>query len=70
MKKGKVIGIVLILVGAFTIYWAQTHSPQAGVGQIIGNALSGSYTMSEGSYYFTLVIGATLGLFGLYKLIK
>ncbi len=70
MKKGKVIGIVLILVGAFTIYWAQTHSPQAGVGQIIGNALSGSYTMSEGSYYFTLIIGATLGLFGLYKLIK
>ncbi len=70
MKKGKVIGIVLILVGAFTVYWAQTHSPQAGVGQIVGNALSGSYTMSEGSYYFTLIIGATLGLFGLYKLIK
>ena len=50
MKKGKVMGIVLILVGAFTVYWAQTHSPQAGVGQIVGNALSGSYTMSEGSY--------------------
>lgn len=70
MKNGKLVAVILVLVGAFTIYWAQTHSPQAGVGQVLGNAISGSYTMSEGAYYFTLILGVVVGVYGVFKLVK
>ncbi len=70
MNKGKVWGIVLILVGAFLIYWAQTHSPKAGIGKQIVNEISGSYTMDQTSYYICLISGALLGLLGLLRLFR
>lgn len=70
MKKHIQQAILFILVGAFIIYWAQTHSPKAGIGNIIGNELSGSYTMSENWYYISLVIGAGLAVIGVKKILK
>ncbi|MFY0600079.1 MAG: hypothetical protein JXR03_10440 [Cyclobacteriaceae bacterium] len=73
MKSGLVRGLVLIGVGAFVIYWAISHSPKAGLGKIISNEVSGSYTMSEGVYYATLIVGiilAALGLMRTYKSMK
>jgi hypothetical protein len=70
MKKRIQIAIVFILVGVFCIYWAQTHSPKAGIGQIVGNKLAGSYTISEPWYYSTLAVGAILAIVGIMKFIK
>ena len=70
MKKGKLQGIIIGLIGAFVIYWAQTHSPKAKLGQIIGNQISGSYTMSETSYYLSLALGIGLVAYGVFKLVK
>ncbi len=70
MKKGKLQGIIFGLIGAFVIYWAQTHSPKAKLGQIIGNELSGSYNMSETSYYLSLAVGIGLVAYGLFRLVK
>ena len=54
MKSGMIRGLVLLGLGAFIIYWAMTHSPKAGVGQMIANEVSGSYTMGETAYYASL----------------
>lgn len=62
--------IIFILIGAFLIYWAIDHSPKAGFGKIMGNELSGSYTMSETWYYVTLIVGAALAIFGVMKIMK
>jgi len=70
MKKTQLQAIIYVLIGAFFIYWAQSHSPKAGFGQVIGNELSGSYNLSETWYYITLVVGAALGLLGIMKLVK
>ncbi|MEQ9404583.1 MAG: hypothetical protein RIM99_13410 [Cyclobacteriaceae bacterium] len=70
MKKNKQTGTILALIGAFVIYWAQTHSPKAKPGQIVGNELSGSYTMSETSYYISLIAGIVLAVYGIYKIVK
>lgn len=69
MKKNIKTGFLYLLIGAFFIYWAETHSPKK-LGQAIGNALSGSYTMDETSYYICLGVGIAVGLFGIFKLIK
>jgi len=68
MKNTK-SGIISILLGAFFIYWAETHSPKK-IGQAIGNAFSGSYTMNETSYYICLGVGVVLAIFGILKLVK
>jgi hypothetical protein len=73
MKKGLLQGVVLLGIGAFVIYWAMTHSPKAGLGQMLSNELSGSYTMSETAYYVSLAVGAVvalLGVMGAYKSMK
>lgn len=69
MKKNKLLGLVLVLFGGFTIYWSQTHSPRAGLGQIIGNELSGSYTMNETQYFICLGLGIILCIMGLIRLV-
>ncbi len=69
MKKSKVAGLVMLFIGAFVIYWAQTHSPNAGIGQVVGNAISGSYTMSENAYYISLIAGIAIGAYGVFKLV-
>jgi hypothetical protein len=66
-------GILLLIIGAFIIYWAQAHSPNADFGKLISNELSGSYTMSKGWYYFSFFVGVLLTLTGLarsYKALK
>ena len=69
MKNNIKTGIISLLVGAFFIYWAETHSPKK-LGQAIGNAFSGSYTMDETSYYICLAIGVLVAIFGVKKIIS
>lgn len=69
MKKNIKSGLIFLLVGAFFIYWAETHSPKK-LGQAIGNVFSGSYTMDETSYYICLIIGIAAALFGILKFIR
>jgi len=66
----KVKHIIILAIGLFMIYWAQAHSPKAGVGKIITNELSGSYTMSESWYYISVVAGSVIGLVGLLGLYR
>ncbi|MFT6867464.1 MAG: hypothetical protein ACJA08_002307 [Cyclobacteriaceae bacterium] len=70
MKSGLIRGLALIGIGAFIIYWAITHSPKAGVGKMITNELSGSYTMGEGAYYASLIAGIILVVLGLLRSYK
>ena len=63
-------GIVLLLIGGFIIYWAMEHSPKAGIGQVLSNEFSGSYTMSETWYYVSMFIGAAIAGTGLLKIYK
>ena len=70
MKKNKLVALFLVFLGGFTIYWSQTHSPRAGLGQIIGNELSGSYTMNETQYYICLGLGIVLCIIGLLRLVR
>ena len=72
MKPGMFIGLLFVAIGAFLIYWAQTHSPQ-DLGKVIGNAVSGSYTLSEPWYYANLGLGiivGAIGVLGIYKSLK
>jgi hypothetical protein len=69
MKKNKLSAIIIVLVGAFMIYWAETHSPK-DVGQVVGNFVTGSYTMSETGYYISLVAGIAVALYGVYTFVK
>ena len=66
-------GLLIAAIGMFCIYWAQTHSPNAGLGKMISNELSGSYTLSETWFYITMVFGVAatvVGLFRVYKSLK
>ena len=69
MKPGMIRGIIFIAIGAFLIYWAQTHSPQ-DFGKVIGNAVSGSYTLSEPWYYSSLALGVLVGVLGVFRVYK
>ncbi|MEP2773711.1 MAG: hypothetical protein ABJH05_16275 [Fulvivirga sp.] len=62
--------LLTLAIGLFIIYWAQSHSPEAGVGDIISNELSGSYTMSSTWYYISMVAGSVITIFGVLKLYK
>ena len=62
--------ILTLGLGLFIIYWAQSHSPEAGIGQIITNEISGSYTMSTTWYYISLVAGSVISIFGVLRLYK
>lgn len=70
MKNYMKLALVYIVIGAFFIYWALTHSPKAGLGTIIKNELSGSYTMSSNSFYLTIFVGAVAVVVGVLKLIR
>ena len=70
MKKNVQQALLFVIIGAFFIYWAIDHSPKAGLGQIVGNELGGSYTMSETWYYVTLAIGAAFAVFGIKKFLN
>ncbi|MFY0607336.1 MAG: hypothetical protein JXR10_11500 [Cyclobacteriaceae bacterium] len=69
MKSGMIRGLAMLAVGIFMIYWAQTHSPK-DFGKVIGNAVSGSYTMSEPWYYICLGVGILLGVVGVLRTYK
>lgn len=70
MKKGLLQGIILIAIGSFIIYWAIDHSPNASLGEKVGDLLEeDSYRMSEAWYYTSLVAGSILALLGLRNLL-
>lgn len=69
MKPGMIRGIVMILAGIFLIYWAEAHSPK-NFGRVLGNAFSGSYTLSEPWYYVCLAAGIVLGVLGVLRTYK
>lgn len=69
MKKGLLSGILLIAIGIFLVYWAQTHSPK-NLGKMIENTLTGSYTLSEPWYYVCLGAGIILGIVGTLRTYK
>lgn len=62
-------GIAFIGVGIFLIYWAQTHSPN-DLGKVIGNGLSGGYTLPEPWYYICLGGGIVIGILGILRTYK
>lgn len=68
-NAGLLRGILMIALGIFLIYWAQTHSPK-DVGQVIGNAISGGYTLSEPWYYGCLGAGILVGIVGVLRTFK
>lgn len=68
MSKNIKSGLIHLVLGGFFIFWAETHSPKK-LGQAIGNAFSGSYTMDETSYYICLTIGVVIALLGVKKMI-
>jgi len=71
MKKGLLSGILLIAIGAFVIYWAIDHSPNAPIGEKVGDLLEeNSYRMSEAWYYTSLVAGSVVALLGIRNLLK
>ena len=37
---------------------------------MVTNELTGSYTMGEGAYYASLVLGTVIGIFGILKAYK
>lgn len=71
MKKGLLDGVILIAIGAFIIYWAIGHSPNASIGEKVSDLLDDSaYRMSEVWYYTSLVAGSIIALLGLRNLLK
>jgi hypothetical protein len=71
MKSNKkLIGVVLLALGAFIIVWTMNHAPTAGIGEQLNRKIQGSYTMSEPAYYGSLVLGIVLGVLGLMRLRK
>ncbi|WP_296623321.1 hypothetical protein [Marivirga sp.] len=71
MKKGLLIGIILIAIGSFIIYWAIDHSPNAPIGERVTDLLEeNSYRMSEAWYYTSLIAGSIIALLGLRNLLK
>jgi len=63
MKSTLIKGIIFLAVGAFCLFWTQTHSP-ANVGEQLLRKASGSYSLSEPWYYASLALGAILVVYG------
>lgn len=64
MKKNLVTGLFMLAFGIFSLYWAQTHSPDSGIGVKVGREISGSYSLSTAGYIFSLVFGTALTVMG------
>lgn len=69
-NKALIPSLIMVAVGAFILYWASTHSPKAGIGKMVQNELSGSYTMSEPWFYASLVVGTVIAVVGLMRTFK
>ena len=69
MKSTLWRGLLLLAIGIFLIYWAQSHSPK-DFGNVLGNAISGSYTLSEPWYYVCLGLGIVVGIVGVLRTFK
>ncbi|HEX9651777.1 MAG TPA: DUF3185 family protein [Cyclobacteriaceae bacterium] len=71
MKLPKLlVGIVLLVIGIFVIYWAYNHSPEAGLGDRIVDALEGEKVLSKTTYYTMLVSGTLLIILGITRTVK
>lgn len=63
-------GLLLVAIGAFFIYWAQTHTPNRDLLDAVNNEIIGSYALSKPMYFATLAFGGILGVLGLIRLYK
>ncbi|MTI38433.1 hypothetical protein [Fulvivirga lutimaris] len=63
-------GLVLLAIGGFLIYWAQTHPPTKDLLHAVNNEIIGSYALSKPMYYGTLAVGGILAALGLYRVYK
>lgn len=71
MKKRLIGGIILIAIGAFIIFWAIDHSPNASIGKRASDLLDeNAYRMSEVWYYVSLVAGSIVAVLGLRNVLK
>jgi len=71
MKAGKLsIGIVLLAVGIFAIYWSQDHSPNAGFGEKIVSEIAGKYVLDKTTYYALMVAGSIMAILGSIRIFK
>ncbi|MDX9770712.1 MAG: DUF3185 family protein [Tenuifilaceae bacterium] len=70
MKSKVFVGILLLVVGLVIVYWAYNHSPHAGLGNIVINELSGSFTLSKPAYAGVTIGGIIIAVLGLYKIFK
>ena len=71
MKLPKLlVGIVLLAVGIFVIYWAFNHSPESSLGDKIVDAIEGEKTLTETTYYTMLVSGTLLIILGIIRTLK
>ncbi|MEQ8365015.1 MAG: DUF3185 family protein [Cyclobacteriaceae bacterium] len=68
-NSGLIRGVVLMAIGIFLVYWAQSHSPKS-LGKVIGNEFSGSYTLPEHWYYICLGGGVIIGILGVLRAYK
>ncbi|MEQ8241904.1 hypothetical protein [Fulvivirga sp.] len=63
-------GLVLLAIGGFLIYWAQTHAPNNDLLDAINNEIIGSYALSKPMYYATLAVGGILAALGIFRVYK
>jgi drug/metabolite transporter (DMT)-like permease len=70
MNKKYILGIIYLSLGVFILFWAQNHSPESGIGEKLSRELSGDYTMSKEGYYFSMVAGALMVVFGAARIFK
>ena len=70
MKSKVIVGILLLVVGLVIVYWAYNHSPHAGIGNMMINEFSGSFTLSKPAYAGVTIGGIIFAILGLYKIFK
>ncbi len=71
MSKKIILGIVLVALGSFAIYWSIDHSPFAPLDEKVSDIFdSNAYRMSKFWYYITLVTGIIVALYGLRKILR
>ena len=63
-------GLLILAIGAFLIYWAQTHTPNRDLLDAVNNEIIGSYALSKPMYFITLAVGAILSVLGLMRVYK
>ena len=64
MNKNRIIGLLMFAFGIFSLYWAQTHSPDSDLATKAAREISGSYSLGMPGYIFSLVVGTAFAVLG------